>query len=202
MYQQFEETGAYTVELKSSDTVLYTVDELAAQLGVKRRAVFLYAKTLCECWDWEPESVFKPSFGKYSQRALDEMVQLQKLGGDEYARVVKKENHQSSSVKAVIPSTNHVVRLDKKLINLQKQATSTSGNLADRIRAKLIEVNKNNQQAYQRQSALDGVELLNAENRGYEKALEIFNVEEKAKEETLAQLRAMKLNVSNDKNGQ
>lgn len=179
----------------------YTVDDLTAQLNVKRRMVFSYAKTICEAWHWEPEAAFKPSFGKYSQRMLAEMKHLQQLGTDEYLKTVGQENQRPIAFKnnalAATNESTHLATLDQKISSLQLSAANSSSNLAERIRLKLIEISRNNQSETQRQSALDDAEIIAAENRGYEKALSIFEAEERAKGEALAQLRAIKIQQSN-----
>ena len=201
MYQDFVDIECnavqpHSAEHSATDTD-YTVEDLTAQLGVKRRMVFSYAKTICEAWHWEPETAFKPGFGKYSQRMFTEMKRLQNLGTDEYLKTVGQENQRPIPPKnSALTSTNqsnHLATLDQKISTLQQESASQSSSLAERIRLKLTEINRNNQSELQRQSALDDAEIIAAENRGYEKALLLFEAEERAKGEALAQLRAIKI---------
>jgi hypothetical protein len=102
-----------------------------------------------------------------------------------------KPAKKSQSSLAVVD--HHVATLEAKIDNLKQAAAANSQLNADRIRQKLMEINRCNQTVQQRNETLSAAELLAAENRGIEQALAIFSAEEAAKESALAHLRASKI---------
>jgi len=175
----------------------YTIDDLIGILRVKRRQIFNYANTIFQVYHWEPETIFRPSHGRFSVRMLAEMRRLQTIGLEEYRLAVGRENHRPVAMKmessALVVIEDCSVDLDCQISRLQQTAIAKSEGLADRVQAKLAEIARQNNLAIQQTEILDDAEILAAQNRGLEKALGIFQAEEQAKELTLASLRAMKL---------
>jgi len=97
--------------------------------------------------------------------------------------------HQSSSLTVI----DHVATLEGKIAHLQQTTAASSHLNADRLREKLAAITSCNEAAQQRTKVLRDAELLDAENRGIEQALAIFEAEERAKESALAHLRASKI---------
>lgn len=174
----------------------YSIEDLEKILRVKRRQILNYAATVCEC-RWEPEILFKPSFGKFSERMLEEMRKLQYIGATEYKEQCALESEKplkaiESSALVILPETA-ISKLDNKIANLQKASVQNSANLADQLKAKLVQIQREGSESNQRLDSLKEAQLLAAENEGFEEALEIHNRRIAARNATLAQLRAMEL---------
>lgn len=83
--------------------------------------------------------------------------------------------------------------LDRRIAELKQVSTSTSASLNQNVMQLLERIASENQVAQQRDSDLDNAEINAAQNRGAARALAVFQAEQKAQAEVLAQLRAMKL---------
>lgn len=83
--------------------------------------------------------------------------------------------------------------LDRRITQLNQNATSTSASLNQNVQQLLAQIAAENQAAQQRDTDLDNAEINAAQNRGAARALAVFQAEQKAQAEVLAQLRAMKL---------
>ncbi|MEG4025513.1 hypothetical protein [Microcoleus sp. S13C4] len=83
--------------------------------------------------------------------------------------------------------------LDRRITELNQNATSTSASLNQNVMQLLAQIATENQAAQQRDADLDNAEINAAQNRGAARALAVFQAEQKAQAEVLAQLRAMKL---------
>lgn len=83
--------------------------------------------------------------------------------------------------------------LDRRIAELNQNATSTSASLNQNVMQLLAQIATENQAAQQRDTDLDNAEINAAQNRGAARALAVFQAEQKAQAEVLAQLRAMKL---------
>lgn len=175
----------------------YSIEQLIKILHVQRRQVLNYAKLIRSTWHWEEETVFKPNYGRYSERMLSEMQKLKNLGADEYQRSVGRENHRPVAMKmpssALTVVDNSAVILDSKIANLQQSAIVNSEKLADRFRAALEQIQSQNSAASHQSAILSDTELLAAENQGYLEAIQIHQRRTAAKQAALAQLRAMEL---------
>ena len=180
--------------------VEYSIDDLKKILKVERRQIHSYSATICEA-NWEPESVFKPSFGKFSIRMLAEMKRLKSMGTAKYRNQCALESEKPSTHKIesalVISPSVAISSLDSKIANLQQGSVLNSANLADRVRGKLAEIAQANQLAADRDRALSEAQLLAAENQGFEEALEIHSRRVASRNATLAQLKAMELENPN-----
>jgi hypothetical protein len=120
-----------------------------------------------------------------AHKSEDEELLLQLL---EFAN--KSASRNRSSGLAVI---DHVATLEGKIAHLQQTTAASSQSNAGRLREKLAAITSSNQATQQRTKVLRDAELLDAENRGIEQALAIFETEERAKESALAHLRASKI---------
>ena len=83
--------------------------------------------------------------------------------------------------------------LDRRITQLGQNANSASVALNQNVMQLLAQIATENQAAGQRDSDLDNAEINAAQNRGAARALAVFQAEQKAQAEVLAQLRAMKL---------
>lgn len=174
---------------------VYSIEDLEKILRVKRRQILNYSKSICECC-WEPESVFKPSFGKFSERMLEEMRKLQYVGLTEYQKQCLAENskpvHQIHSA-LVISKENAIANLDAKIAGSQQEFVVRSSNLAEMLKAKLAEIAQENQSNAIRTEQISEAQKLAADNRGVQAGIEIYARELAAKNATIAQLKAMEL---------
>ncbi len=174
----------------------YSIEALEKILRVKRRQILNYSATICEA-RWEPEIMFKPSFGKFSLRMLEEMRRLQSMGATQYREECAIESQKPSTHKInsalVISPAVAISSLDSKIAGLQQSSVSNSANLADRVRGKLAEIAQTNRLAADRDRALSEAQLLAAENEGFEEALAIHSRRIASRNATLAQLKAMEL---------
>jgi hypothetical protein len=131
---------------------------------------------------------------RYSRLAI-ELVKAHKSGDEELLLQLlevanKPASRNQSSGLAVI---DHVASLEAKIARLQQTTAASSQLNANRLREKLAAITSCNEAAQQRTKVLRDAELLDAENRGIEKALAIFEAEERAKESVLAHLRTSKI---------
>jgi len=122
-----------------------------------------------------------------AHKSEDEELLLQLL---EFANKPASRNPSSGLAVAVI---DHVATLEGKIAHLQQTTAASSQLNANRFREKLAAITSCNEAAQQRTRVLRDAELLDAENRGIEQALAIFEAEERAKESALAHLRASKI---------
>ena len=83
--------------------------------------------------------------------------------------------------------------LDRRITQLGQNAASTSASLNQSVMQLLQQIATENQAAQQRDADLNNAEINAAQNRGVTRALAVFQAEQKAQAEVLAQLRAMKL---------
>ena len=94
---------------------------------------------------------------------------------------------------SMLAAPNHVASLEEKIAYLRETSASNSEAIGNDIREKLASISACNQAAQERSQTLKTAELQAAENRGIKDALDIFSAEEKAKENALAHLRALKI---------
>lgn len=83
--------------------------------------------------------------------------------------------------------------LDQRISQLGQNAASTSASLNQSVMQLLQQIATENQTAQQRDSDLKAARINAAQNRGAANALAIFQAEQKAQNEVLAQLRASQL---------
>lgn len=175
----------------------YSIEQLIKTLHVQRRQVLNYAKLIRSTWHWENEEVFKPSYGRYSERMLHEMQKLKSLGADEYQRQVGRENHRPVAMKmpsaALAMVDNSAIVLDSKIADLQQSAIVNSEKLANQFRATLEQIKAQNAAANQQAGILSEAKLLAADNQGYLEAIQIYQRRTAARQTALTQLEAMEL---------
>jgi len=131
---------------------------------------------------------------EYSQLALNavkllnagKLTQLRKLL--EAAPTVP-----SATPAGALTISEYTPALDRRIAELNQTANSTSTSLNQNVMQLLAQIALENKAAQQRDSDLDNAEINAAQNRGAARALAVFQAEQKAQAEVLAQLRAMKL---------
>jgi predicted DNA-binding protein YlxM (UPF0122 family) len=176
----------------------YTVDQLAELLEVKRRQVFNLIKTVKQAWHWEPETAFNPSTGKYSQRCLNELRQLQELGSSAYTQSVATKNQKpvipttKTSSSLAIPQRQTEI-LETRLATLQGNLAAQNLSIQDRIALARQQINSDTSRTQQNQSILTDIRKQQAIADGVQEALELFRVKEEALNATLEQLTIEKL---------
>jgi hypothetical protein len=193
MSQSFQETEAIEVHYTEQCTVHYTVDDLVALLNVKRRQIFNLVKIVKQAYFWEPEAVFNPSLGKYSEKCLIELKRLQACkNSNEYTALVASENQKpqqanKTSISALVP-IRHTEALETKLANIQKNNAALNVLVQDRIAAIKERIAIESNRAKSNQTVLDDLEAQQAITRGIEKGLKIFELEQQASAATVEQL--------------
>lgn len=131
---------------------------------------------------------------EYSQIALDAIELLNAQKFTELRHLVEKT---PAALRASQPGTltiaEYTPALDRRIAELNQSATSNSASLNQNVMQLLEQIASENKAAQQRDSDLDNAEINSAQNRGAARALAVFQAEQKAQNEVLAQLRAMKL---------
>lgn len=83
--------------------------------------------------------------------------------------------------------------LDQRIAQLGQNAANTSASLNQSVQQLLVQIASENQATQQRDADLNQARINAAQNRGAANALAIFQAEQKAQNEVLAQLRASQL---------
>ena len=131
---------------------------------------------------------------EYSQIALDAIELLNAQKFTELRHLVEKTPAASrASQPGTLTIAEYTPALDRRIAELNQSATSNSDSLNQNVRQLLEQIASENKAAQQRDSDLDTAEINAAQNRGAARALAVFQAEQKAQNEVLAQLRAMKL---------
>ncbi|MGB7891166.1 MAG: hypothetical protein WCF82_04470 [Microcoleus sp.] len=99
----------------------------------------------------------------------------------------------SATATGALTISEYTPALDRRIAELNQTATSNSASLNQNVMQLLAQIATENQEAQQRDADLDNAEINAAQNRGAARALAVFQAEQKAQAEVLAQLRAMKL---------
>ena len=99
----------------------------------------------------------------------------------------------SPSSAGALTIAEYTPALDRRITQLNQNANSASASLNQNVQQLLAQIASENQAAGQRDADLDNAEINAAQNRGAARALAVFQAEQKAQAEVLAQLRAMKL---------
>ena len=99
----------------------------------------------------------------------------------------------SASYPGTLTISEYTPALDRRITQLNQNANSASASLNQNVQQLLAQIASENQAAGQRDADLDNAEINAAQNRGAARALAVFQAEQKAQAEVLAQLRAMKL---------
>jgi hypothetical protein len=131
---------------------------------------------------------------EYSQIALDAIELLNAQKFTELRHLVEKTPAASrASQPGTLTIAEYTPALDRRITQLSQNAASTSASLNQSVLQLLEQIATENQASQQRDSDLDNAEINAAQNRGAARALAVFQAEQKAQNEVLAQLRAMKL---------
>ena len=131
---------------------------------------------------------------EYSQLALNATKLLNAGKRGELRKLVEAAPTVSSPAQSgSLTISEYTPALDRRISQLGQSAASTSASLNQSVRQLLEQIAQENQAAQQRDADLDTAEINAAQNRGAARALAVFQAEQKAQNEVLAQLRAMKL---------
>ncbi len=131
---------------------------------------------------------------EYSQLALNATKLLNAGKRGELRKLVEAAPTVSSPAQSgSLTISEYTPALDRRISQLGQSAASTSASLNQSVRQLKEQIAKENQAAQQRDADLDTAEINAAQNRGAARALAVFQAEQKAQAEVLAQLRAMKL---------
>ena len=131
---------------------------------------------------------------QYSETALKAIKLLNSQKLSELRKLVEATPGASSpSQGGRLTISEYTPALDRRIAELNQSATSNSASLNQNVRQLLEQIATENKAAQQRDSDLDTAEINAAQNRGAARALAVFQAEQKAQNEVLAQLRAMKL---------
>lgn len=131
---------------------------------------------------------------QYSELALKACKLLNAGKLSELRKLVEATPAASSPAQSgALTIAEYTPALDRRIAELNQNATSTSASLNQNVMQLLAQIATENQAAGQRDADLDNAEINAAQNRGAARALAVFQAEQKAQAEVLAQLRAMKL---------
>lgn len=131
---------------------------------------------------------------QYSELALKACKLLNAGKLSELRKLVEAAPAASSpSIAGVLTIPEYIPVLDRRITQLNQNANSASASLNQNVQQLLAQIASENQAAGQRDADLDNAEINAAQNRGAARALAVFQAEQKAQAEVLAQLRAMKL---------
>ena len=131
---------------------------------------------------------------QYSELALKACKLLNAGKLSELRKLVEATPAASSPAQSgALTIAEYTPALDRRIAELNQNATSTSASLNQNVMQLLAQIATENQAAQQRDADLDNAEINAAQNRGAARALAVFQAEQKAQAEVLAQLRAMKL---------
>jgi hypothetical protein len=131
---------------------------------------------------------------EYSQLALNATKLLNAGKRGELRKLVEAAPTVSSPAQSgSLTISEYTPALDRRISQLGQSAASTSASLNQSVRQLKEQIAQENQAAQQRDADLDTAEINAAQNRGAARALAVFQAEQKAQNEVLAQLRAMKL---------
>lgn len=99
----------------------------------------------------------------------------------------------SASPAGALTISEYTPALDQRITQLGQNAANTSASLNQDVMQVLAQIANENQTAQQRDADLSQARINAAQNRGAAQALAIFQAEQKAQNEVLAQLRASQL---------
>ena len=128
---------------------------------------------------------------EYSQIALDAIELLNAGKFAELRNLV--EATPNAPTASALTIAEYTPALDRRITQLGQNAAQASASLNQSVMQVLAQIATENQSAQQRDSDLNSTRISAAQNRGAAQALAIFQAEQKAQNEVLAQLRAMQL---------
>jgi len=130
---------------------------------------------------------------QYSELALKACKLLNAGKLSELRKLVEATSTTSPAPSGALTISEYTPALDRRIAELNQTATSNSVSLNQNVMQLLAQIATENQAAQQRDADLDNAEINAAQNRGAARALAVFQAEQKAQAEVLAQLRSMKL---------
>ncbi len=131
---------------------------------------------------------------EYSQLALDAAKLLNTGKLSELRKLVEAAPTATSRAQTgTLTISEYTPALEQRISQLGQNAATTSASLNQNVQQLLAQIASENQAAQRRDADLDNAEINAAQNRGAARALAVFQAEQKAQNEVLAQLRAMKL---------
>ena len=131
---------------------------------------------------------------EYSQLALDACKLLNAGKLSELRKLVEAAPTAPSAPTAgALTISEYTPALDRRITQLNQNANSASASLNQNVQQLLAQIANENQAAQQRDADLNQARINAAQNRGAANALAIFQAEQKAQNEVLAQLRASQL---------
>ena len=135
---------------------------------------------------------------EYSQFAIA-LVRALRSGDRVAFDRLKQDLIQPSSVETTaLTITEHTPDLDRRIAELNQNSAFASASLAQDVRETLERIAAQTKASKHRTSGLNNSEIIAAENRGAARALNIYQAEQRARDEILAQLRATELGGSDD----
>jgi hypothetical protein len=131
---------------------------------------------------------------EYSQLALDAAKLLNAGKLSELRKLVEAAPTATSATPAgTLTISEYTPALDRRIAELNQTANSNSSSLNQSVMQVLAQIAAENQAAQQRDADLRQARINAARNRGAAQALAIFQAEQEAQNEVLAQLRATQL---------
>ena len=131
---------------------------------------------------------------EYSELALDACKLLNAGKLTQLRQLV--ETAPTAPTAGTLTISEYTPALDQRINQLGQNAATTSATLNQSVMMVLTQIASENQTAQQRDADLSQARINAAQNRGAANALAIFQAEQKAQNEVLAQLRAMQLGGS------
>jgi len=128
---------------------------------------------------------------QYSEFALKACKLLNTGKLSELRKLV--EAAPSAPTAGALTISEYTPALDRRITQLNQNANSASASLNQNVQQLLAQIAAENQAAQQRDADLNTARINAAQNRGAANALAIFQAEQKAQNEVLAQLRASQL---------
>ena len=192
METAFQDNSEVQVQLHSE----FTVQDLVQILKITRRTVFNYSKIICDCWHWEPEAIFKPVFGKYSQRALDEMKLLKEIGTEAYKQKVSSQEKPVEFIKtevAIVPNTKNLTLYETKVLNQQQLADKETLSAIQKLQQLKQEIDTKTNRINLANNANREARLNRLKARAMRQALEDFQVMSEVYNSTIQQLEIEQL---------
>jgi hypothetical protein len=175
----------------------YTAGQIQSILNLNKAALQKAITKLQNIYNIELESLRRGSARatEYSQLALKAIELLNSKKLSELRKLVDRVPAPVpvSEVTSGLTISEYTPELDNRIAQLSQAANSTSASLNQNVIQLLSRIAAENQSAQQRDADLDNAEINAAQNRGAARALAVFQAEQKAQSEVLAQLRAMKL---------
>jgi len=130
---------------------------------------------------------------QYSELALKACKLLNAGKLSELRKLVEASPTAPSSTPGTLTISEYTPALDRRIAELNQTAHSNSSSLNQSVMQVLTQIAAENQAAQQRDADLRQARINAARNRGAAQALAIFQAEQEAQNEVLAQLRATQL---------